>query len=108
MSKPLAYLITWTTYGSWLPGDKRGWVSKNRYGVQPHAPPLTSTAKSAMSESSVVLDKKTRKQVSIAICETCSFKNWKIHALSIESNHLHIVLGDSNITKSGLSRSNPD
>ena len=25
MSWPLAYHITWTTYGSWLPGDPRGW-----------------------------------------------------------------------------------
>ncbi|MFO0815355.1 MAG: hypothetical protein U0796_19240 [Gemmatales bacterium] len=22
---PLAYFITWTTYGTWMPGDERGW-----------------------------------------------------------------------------------
>jgi hypothetical protein len=26
--EPLAYFLTWTTYGSWLPGDQRGWVAK--------------------------------------------------------------------------------
>ncbi|MDA1049536.1 MAG: hypothetical protein O3C40_03530 [Planctomycetota bacterium] len=24
----LALFLTWTTYGSWLPGDERGWVEK--------------------------------------------------------------------------------
>jgi hypothetical protein len=28
MDEPLAYFLTWTTYGSWLPGDERGWVEK--------------------------------------------------------------------------------
>jgi hypothetical protein len=22
--EPLAYFLTWTTYGTWLPGDERG------------------------------------------------------------------------------------
>jgi hypothetical protein len=28
LDDPLALLLTWTTYGSWLPGDVRGWVEK--------------------------------------------------------------------------------
>jgi hypothetical protein len=24
-SGPMAFFLTWTTYGSWLPGDDRGW-----------------------------------------------------------------------------------
>jgi hypothetical protein len=28
MDEPLAYFLTWTAYGSWLPGDERGWVAK--------------------------------------------------------------------------------
>jgi hypothetical protein len=27
---PLAYFITWGTYGTWLPGDQRGWVEYRR------------------------------------------------------------------------------
>jgi hypothetical protein len=26
MPKIAAYMVTWTTYGSWLPGDERGYV----------------------------------------------------------------------------------
>ncbi len=28
MDDPLALFLTSTTYGSWLPGDERGWVEK--------------------------------------------------------------------------------
>jgi hypothetical protein len=27
---PLAYFLTFRTYGSWLPGDPRGWVDRQR------------------------------------------------------------------------------
>ena len=23
---PIAFMFTWSTYGTWLPGDERGWV----------------------------------------------------------------------------------
>ena len=26
MNDPLAFFLTWSTYGSWLPGDARGWT----------------------------------------------------------------------------------
>ena len=26
LPEPLAYFLTWTTYGTWLPGDDRGWT----------------------------------------------------------------------------------
>jgi hypothetical protein len=37
---PLAFLITWRTYGTWLHGDSRGSVDRahNRYGT-PRLPP---------------------------------------------------------------------
>lgn len=34
VSSPLAYLITWTTYGTWLPGDRRGWVEAGEPGIR--------------------------------------------------------------------------
>jgi hypothetical protein len=27
---PLAYFLAWSTYGTWLPGDERGWVEYAR------------------------------------------------------------------------------
>ena len=30
MAKMIGYMITWTTYGTWLQGDKRGYVKNGR------------------------------------------------------------------------------
>src|SRR3990172_10721 len=34
MSEPIAYFLTWTSYGTWLSGDPRGWVRFGGGGVQ--------------------------------------------------------------------------
>ncbi len=26
MDDPIGFFLTWVTYGTWLPGDDRGWV----------------------------------------------------------------------------------
>ncbi len=31
---PIAFHIIWTTYGTWLPGDARGWIDKKKTGIQ--------------------------------------------------------------------------
>ena len=31
--EPLAFLLTWTTYGTWSPGDERGWNRKGKPGA---------------------------------------------------------------------------
>ena len=33
LPEPLAYFLTWPIYGTWLPGDERGWV-EYRHGWQ--------------------------------------------------------------------------
>jgi len=30
----MAYFITWTTYGTWLPGDERCWVDKHTAAIE--------------------------------------------------------------------------
>jgi hypothetical protein len=29
---PIGYFLTWVTYGTWLPGDARGWVQLEQRG----------------------------------------------------------------------------
>jgi hypothetical protein len=38
MDDPIGYFLTWVTYGTWLPGDARGWV-EYRHGWQFPDPP---------------------------------------------------------------------
>ena len=38
LGEPLAYFLTWTTYGTWLPGDERGWNRKGEVKRTSNAP----------------------------------------------------------------------
>ena len=51
---PLAYFLTWTTYGSWLPGDERGWVD-GRGGMHLAEPSRAVAARRSMKEAAVFL-----------------------------------------------------
>jgi len=93
---PLAYLITFRTYATWLPGDERGTVD-NRHNI-PGTPLLPANPKrkdayAAGSRSHVAELTPTRRDaVLLAITETCQHREWEIHAVSVRSNHVHIVM----------------
>jgi REP element-mobilizing transposase RayT len=96
MAEPLAYFLTWTTYGTWLPGDERGWVhhSGKARGISRREgePSLKEAAERALKTSPVVFSPEDRTLVESQIRETCRFRGWTIHALEVRTNHIHIVL----------------
>ena len=92
MSKPLAYLITWTTYGTWLPGDARGWVEKGKEGIQEADDPRRRAAGDQLVEAAVVLEPRQRGVVEATIRAHCEFRGWQLHAVSARSNHVHVVV----------------
>ena len=101
MSEPHAYLLTWTTYGTWLPGDERGSVDNrhNIYGEEP-APPdaerrATSTAR--LAQPPFRMDDAARAVVRDAIIDHCAFRRWELVTLNVRSNHVHVVV-QSNLT----------
>jgi len=92
MSDLLAYFLTWTTYGTWLPGDKRGWVHHREGGILPPEPARVTHAKKLMKKPPVRLAANQRRTVRDTIMESCRAKGWTVHALNVRSNHVHIVL----------------
>ncbi len=88
---PLAYFITWTTYGSWLPGDERGWVKRGERTVQPPDPLRREAAAQAMSEDAVVLSPAQRSAIDAMIARHCAFRGWILHARNARTNHVHVV-----------------
>src|SRR5439155_7701773 len=58
--EPLAYFLTWTTYGTWLPGDERGWVEKSGQFREP-APQRQQAARQRMTEPALTLDVEQRR-----------------------------------------------
>ena len=44
-----------------------------------------------MVEPEVILDSEMRKVVEAAIREVCAYKKWRLHEVSVRSNHVHVV-----------------
>jgi REP element-mobilizing transposase RayT len=91
MPEALAYFITWTTYGSWLPGDERGWVLRGR-GFQTPNPRKLKQAQDRMTESLMTLNVKQRALVETTVKEHCKHRKWQLHAVKCRSNHVHVVV----------------
>ena len=88
----IAFFITWTTYGSWLPGDRRGWASKKVLGIQEPNPELEQECRERMMEDAVTLMWAQRQIVDAVIVEHCRIRGWKLHARNARTNHVHIVV----------------
>ena len=93
---PLAYLITFTCYGTWLHGDKRGSVDEvhNVYGtpfVEKNSARYNE-ARKKMREPPMFLTEAQRILVAAVIVEVCLFRKWTLHECNVRSNHVHIVV----------------
>jgi REP element-mobilizing transposase RayT len=88
----LAYHITWTTYGTWLPGDSRGWVKKKELGIQEPDDDAQHKARHKMAGQTVLLTDSQRMIVEQTIHKHCKFRSWQLHAVNARSNHVHVVL----------------
>ena len=91
MPDPLAFFITWTTYGSWLPGDERGWVYRGK-GFQLSDPIRKSAAEMLMTEDVCVLDEEQRRLVEETIVNHCRIRAWELRAVNCRTNHCHVVV----------------
>ncbi len=87
----IAYFSTWTTYGTWLPGDGRGWCSRGGICQLPD-PEILNTAQYRMTETALVLDAIQRRIVEEAIAAHCTIRGWQLHAVNCRSNHVHVVM----------------
>lgn len=84
-------LITWTTYGTWLPGDVRGWRAR-RGGNQLPDPKLEAEAREKMKFDPVVLTPEDRDTVELACREHCEHRTWELHAVNARTKHVHVVV----------------
>jgi REP element-mobilizing transposase RayT len=93
---PLAYLITFSTYGTWLQGRKAGWVDRqhNVFGsaiLQGDAV-RERWQRQRMRQSEYVLDAARRVIVLRTLIEVSSHRMWRVWAAHVRSNHLHVVV----------------
>lgn len=94
----LAYFITWTTYGTWLPGDERGSVGQDKTYRRPFEPPNEYRAaknRAALTDEPVILNPEQRVRVTEAIRGVCEHRGWQLLAINVRSNHVHVVVDSS-------------
>ena len=93
---PLAYFISFRSYGTWLHGDERGSVDRfhNVYRT-PLLPPdekKVRAMRSRMKREPVELTATRRTAVEAAIRETCNLRGWVLRAINVRTNHVHSVV----------------
>ena len=110
MQPTLTWFLTWTTYGTWLPGDERGFVSTvtdfrpgedNTHRVR-HAAPgtdydrdaagLRESARKLMTAEPVWLTGPQAAAASRQFRDTARHREWHLHASAVMANHAHLVV----------------
>ena len=93
---PLAYFITFHTYGAWLHGDARGSVDRgHNIPGTPLLDPDPQRERAGLERclhAPVTLDAPARRVVQRTIVEVCEHREWPIHELNVRLNHVHVVL----------------
>jgi REP element-mobilizing transposase RayT len=102
------FLITWTTYGTWLPGDERGHVSDvvSQVGVRtpgettPGTPFMEADvatrerAVKLLQNPPVYLDKAMAHAIAVNLVDAARKRGWRILRAALMRNHVHVVVTD--------------
>ena len=97
MAGPVAYFLTWTCRGARLHGDAKGSVDRahNGFGsplVQADAWREAGELARMGDVSKVVLAPEHQSVVHAAVSGVCEHRSWKLLALAVRSNHVHLVV----------------
>jgi REP element-mobilizing transposase RayT len=100
------WLLSSTTYGNWLPGDPRGFVSDYRSARRekildnvpgtPYAkdmPELQEHARVGLKGPPIILTAAQADAMFAQFYETATIRNWKLFAVGIMAKHVHLVVG---------------
>ena len=94
MGKIIGHMITWTTYGTWLQGDKRGYVKDGKI-LRENDTLLQSNLK-RLKNPATRLDTEHCAIVGRAVLKKAKEIRQHIYAIAVCSSHVHIVAERSN------------
>jgi REP element-mobilizing transposase RayT len=100
------WFLTWTTYATWLPGDRRGFVGavretssrlkvrRKEFGIpyEAAAPELEAFAQSRLRGEPIWLRAELAEVVAGQIEATAAHRCWRLLALAVMRNHVHVVV----------------
>lgn len=101
------WFLTWTTYGTWLPGDARGFVGPvwddekdrlvihNQVGTDfdRNMPALAKASQQKLKCSPIYLNVAQAECVAKQFEETARYRQWRLWAYAVMRNHVHLCLG---------------
>ena len=90
MGKTLGYMVTWTTYGTWLQGDKRGYVREGK--ICGRNPRLEQRNKENQMGNTIKLTSKQKNIVRKSLMEEARKLGQKVHSIAVCTNHVHMVV----------------
>jgi REP element-mobilizing transposase RayT len=90
MAKTLGYMVTWTTYGTWLQGNKRKYVKDGQ--IMPPNEELADANARALTKDAVQLSFNQRRIAEEAIRQKAIQFGQRIYALSVCEKHVHLVV----------------
>lgn len=88
-------MLTWTTYGSWLQGDERGYVKDGE--ILPANKALNAANRALMASPEISLTLGQRRLVEDALRKEAETLRQEIIAVAVGKNHVHLV-----VTANGL------
>ena len=90
-ASPLGLFLTWTVYGTHLPGHQTGWRHRND-GPRLPCTNLATWHNSRLNHERTMLEPAMQSTVADAMKEICEFRGWTLWTSSVRSNHVHVVL----------------
>lgn len=96
MDPPLAYLITWTCYGTWLHGNEFGSVDRDHNvpgsAYVAHQPGRRQYEREHLKGPPYQLEEPQRQIVLRTIWDVCEFRGWELVAAHVLDCHVHVVV----------------
>ncbi len=83
-------MVTWTTYGSWLQGDRRGYVKDGQ--IRQSDETILQWCKKFQKGPTTQLNKQEKEIVREAISQEAGRIGQKLEALAVCTNHVHLAV----------------
>jgi REP element-mobilizing transposase RayT len=100
------WFLTWHTYGTWLPGNEKGFVSSLRNAdgdseihnipgttIDSDSPHLLEWSRQQLKSKPLVLKPLQANSLAEQLLETTAIRGWTMFAFAIVTNHVHVVVG---------------
>jgi len=96
MNGPLAYFMTWTVYGTHLPGCEKWWRNRSEISLSPR-PKLEEWCRKELRYPVLTLSVDERHVVKSTVELHANIRKWNLWAVNARSNHVHVVISTQSV-----------